>query len=93
MEPPREGDVIGAMLAEAAAKQVVECWPENWPAWLFFMRVRTQWTVGVNGPTGLRYEAIYPLLDREFPARADWQTMFDDLQTMEAAALTAMHEK
>lgn len=93
IEPPREGDVIGGMLAAAASKEVVEIWPENWPAWQFFMSVRTQWNEGLNGRTGLRYEAIYPLLDRLFPDPADWQTMFDDLQTLEIAALNAMHEK
>ena len=41
----------------------------------------------MGGPTGLRYEAIYPLLDREAKDGEDWQQLFDDLQVLEGAAL------
>lgn len=44
----------------------------------------------MSGPTGLRYEAAYPLLDRLAPVAADWQQAFDDLQLLERAALEAM---
>lgn len=46
----------------------------------------------MGGPTGLRYEAIYPLIDRMCEPD-DWLQMFDDLQTMERAALDVMREK
>ncbi len=46
----------------------------------------------MGGPTGLRYEAIYPLLDREAKDGEDWQQLFDDLQTLEGAALKQMSE-
>lgn len=62
-------------------------WPENWPAFDLFSRLRTQWFVGFGGPTGLRYEAAYPLLDRMGLSAAEWDQMFSDLQVMEAAAL------
>lgn len=91
MAPAREGDVIGGMLAAAAANQVVEVWPDNWPAWRLFMQVSTQWTVGMAGPTGLRYEALYPLLDRFTETEDDWRSMFEDIHELERAALTAMH--
>ncbi len=44
----------------------------------------------MGGPTGLRYEAIYPLLDREAQDAEDWQQLFDDLQVLEGAALKQM---
>jgi len=45
----------------------------------------------MSGAVGLRYEAVYPLLDRLF---ADgWQQAFDDLQVLERAALDAMREE
>lgn len=66
-------------------------WPENWPAVEFFCRLSTQWNVGVGGLTGLRYEAVYPLLDRLFAE--DWEQMFDDVQTMERAALEEMRDQ
>lgn len=78
------------MLATAAANEVVEVWPDNWRVWVLFMRVSTQWTVGMAGPTGLRYEALYPLLDRLAEDESDWTAIFDDVQAMEVAALEAM---
>lgn len=57
-----------------------------------FCRLSTQWQVGMGGAVGLRYEAVYPLLDRQFSTPADWQRAFDDLQQMERAALDVMRE-
>lgn len=69
----------------------VEVWPENWPMVMIFCRLGTQWQVGMSGAVGLRYEAVYPLLDRLFAD--DWQQAFDDLQVLERAALDAMREE
>lgn len=65
-------------------------WPENWPLFGLFRRLQTQWIVGMGGATGLNYPSAYPLLDRIFPAPADWDRALDDLQQMELAALAAM---
>jgi hypothetical protein len=54
-------------------------------------RLGTQWQVGMSGAVGLRYEAVYPLLDRLFAD--DWQQAFDDLQVLERAALDAMRDE
>lgn len=67
----------------------VEVWPENWTAYCIFSRLTTQWNVGMAGRTGLRYEAVYPLLDRTAVCTEDWDDLFDDIRTMEIAALTA----
>ena len=69
-----------------------EVWPENWRVFVLFSRLQTQWSVGMSGATGLRYEAVYPLLDREAQGAEDWQQLFDDLQTLEGAALKQMSE-
>lgn len=47
----------------------------------------------MGGPVGLRYEAVYPLIDRMRLSDDDWQETFYALQEMEAAALDAMREK
>lgn len=47
----------------------------------------------MGGPTGLRYEAVYPLLDRLHGDQDEWMQAFDDLQVMERAALDVMREK
>lgn len=46
----------------------------------------------MGGPTGLRYEAIYPLLDRETDAQNEWMELFQDVQVLESAALEQMAE-
>ena len=71
----------------------MEVWPENWRVFVLFSRLQTQWSVGgMGGATGLRYEAVYPLLDREAQGAEDWQQLFDDLQTLEGAALKQMSD-
>jgi hypothetical protein len=77
----------------AATDQSVEVWPENWPTFALFAQLGTQWAAGMGGPTGLRYEALYPLLDRRCPSDDEWQQTFDDVRTMETAALAALRSK
>lgn len=70
----------------------VEVWPENWPSWSLFCQVSTQWRIGMGGPTGLDYGAIYPLLDRIATDPAEWMDLFEDIQTLERTALKQMSE-
>ena len=79
------------MVAQQSA-QAVEVWPENWRVFVLFSRVQTQWNVSMGGPTGLRYEAIYPLIDRDAQDTEDWQQLFEDLQILEGAALKQMSD-
>ena len=44
------------------------------------------------GRTGLRYESLYPLLDRQAQSPQEWGELFDDIQTLELAALEKMSE-
>lgn len=69
----------------------IEVWPENWPALDLFMQLNTQWHVGMNGATGLRYEALYPLLDRHGYTGDGWDDMFADIRTLERVALATMN--
>lgn len=90
----QEAAPANAFLAALAARgdqNTVQVWPENWPAFLLFTSLQTQWNVGgMGGRTGLRYEALYPLLDRQAEDRDKWQQLFDDVQVMEYAALAQM---
>ena len=54
------------------------------------MQLGTQWRVGMGGPTGLAYEAVYGLLDRKGLDGNDWWQMFDDIRLLEREALNAM---
>ena len=49
--------------------------------------------MGFGGPIGLRYEALYPLLDRMTDDRDEWEQLLDDIQVLESAALTAMRDQ
>jgi len=46
----------------------------------------------MSGPVGLRYEAIYPLLDRMNLSSVEWDELLEDIEIMERAALAAMHQ-
>lgn len=74
------------------AHEEIEIWPDNVPAFNLFSRVGTRWVVGMSGPTGLRYEAIYPLMDRMGLDAAAWDDLLSDIEVMEDAALKVMHK-
>lgn len=46
----------------------------------------------MGGRCGLRYEALYPLLDRTAGTPERWHELFDDVRVMEYAALSQMAE-
>ena len=48
---------------------------------------------GMSGPVGLRYEAIYPLMDRMNLSTEEWDDLLADLEVMERAALAEIHRK
>lgn len=70
-----------------------EVWPENWLVFSIFCQLSTQWNIGMNGATGLRYEALYPLLDRCFSGSDEWSEAFHDIRAMESQALAISNEK
>lgn len=52
-----------------------------------FTAVSTQWNVGMGGPICLRYEALPFALQAHGIPRAHWRAVWDDIRSMEAAAL------
>lgn len=78
--------VRAAMLAE----RETEVWPDNWQAVLVFSAMATQWSVGVAGAVGLRYESL-PLVMRTVGVPAqDRALVFEQIQIMERTALGAL---
>ena len=67
-------------------------WPDNHAAFILFNNLSTQWRIGMGGPTGLDYAAVYPLLDRAAKDPQEWDEMFSDIQVMEGAALKQMSD-
>jgi hypothetical protein len=90
--PERRKGAGGFDLTYFYAPDDVKVWPDNWPAFVLFSRVQTQWRQSHNGPTGLDYSAVYPLLDRSASEQDDWDQMLDDIRTMELAALEQIRE-
>jgi len=77
-------------LLPSDVEETVEVWPEHEAALGLFSRLSTQWHVGMGGPIGLRYEALYPLIRRACPGQFD-ETL-DLIQVMEAEALAVMQK-
>ena len=70
----------------------MEVWPENWESLVFFVSLETQWSyvMGMTGGgrIGLRYESVYPLLDRLTEGdKAEWNRLFGELRHMERVVL------
>ena len=66
-------------------------WPENEPALRIFARIGTRWQYAPGGMgamvSGVRWEAIYPLMDRLGLPPDEWDDLLHQLETMEHAAL------
>jgi hypothetical protein len=78
------------MTVEEASEPPFEVWPDNVEAVNVFVAMGSQWRAGVNGATGLDYGALPEVWRRVRvpPARRD--EVFDDLRTLEDAALSFM---
>lgn len=55
--------------------------------------MRTQWRVGMNGPTGLDYNVLYRKMDRMELTPEHYDGLEADIQFMELAALEEIHRK
>lgn len=65
-------------------------WAEHWPAVRLLSAMSTQWRMGPSGPVGLDY-AVLPTLMRSLGLTDPDDTIFRDLQVLEAAALDEIH--
>lgn len=69
-----------------------EVWPDNWPAFLLFEAMSTQWRVGMGGATGLDYNALPPVASMLGMKRREIPEVFRDIRVMEAEAMLVMSE-
>jgi hypothetical protein len=77
---------------DEASGPPVEVWEENAAAFQVFTAMVTQWRVGMNGPTGLDYAALEPVMRLTGVPRKEWPGVFADLRLMEDAALEEMRK-
>ena len=87
---PSNEELAATGLTRADYVETAEVWPENWPVVCLFLQLDTQWNTGLNGPTGLNYQTLFALLDRQGLDETEWQQWFEDCRLMEKAALKAM---
>lgn len=52
----------------------------------------SQWRIGMSGPTGLDYCALFMRMERLHLSDDEWEHRFADLRAIEAAALKQMRE-
>lgn len=70
-----------------------ELWPENEESISLFSSVSTQWRMGMGGPVGLDYTALFARMDR---LKFDDQTherLFQDIRVIESEALNIINTK
>ncbi len=67
---------------------IFEVFEENKDAVNLFVLCDTQWTVGLSGRTGLNYSVLLSLM--ELYSIKDRREVFEDVRTMEIAAINAL---
>ena len=68
-----------------------EVWEENWAVLELFLKCQTQWRTTMNGVLGLDYVAVAWLF--RLYAVDDDRSMLEDLQIMEAAAMSTLNAR
>ena len=68
-----------------------EVWEENWAVLELFLRCQTQWRTTMSGVLGLDYVAVAWLF--RLYAVDDDRSMLEDLQIMEAAAMSTLNAR
>lgn len=60
---------------------------------MLFRRLSSQWRVGALGVVGLDYVVLFHEMDRMDLDRDEYDRLFEDIRTMEAAALEEMRRE
>lgn len=81
------------MTLEEAQGPGTDIWPDNVQAVNVFISMATQWRIGPNGVTGLDYNALAFVMRANDVKEADRAAVFDDLRTLEDAALETIRKK
>jgi len=68
----------------------IAVWPDCWASFECFAAMQTQWRTGMAGATGLDYVALEPVMRLRGIPKAERIHTFEDIRTMEMAALEVM---
>ena len=86
-----DAKLMGIELPEEKRDNDYEVLPDAWPAVSMFLRVQTQWRVGMGGVIGLDYGAVrwcFELEQIENP-----RELLDDLQVIEAKVVEILSQR
>ena len=91
--PSAEQLAILGLTAADMSDEDVEIWPCNWPVFLLFNRMSTQWRVGPGGAVGLDYNCIRDVAGFLGIKKKKLAEIFPDLQVLEGEALRVIAEE
>jgi hypothetical protein len=92
MPTAEEAKSLGLTLADYE-DDYVECWPDNWPAFLLYVSIQTQWrTGGMGGRIGLDYGVLFHRMDRMKLSDEKYEQLFEDVKHIEAGALSVFNK-
>ena len=91
-KPPDAKVIAEFGLTREDYDEEVWLWPDNQRSWSLFLQVETQWRTAMGGATGLDYSILPLVFEMNCVPREDWKELFDDLRSMEKAALESMHK-
>ena len=83
--------MMGIALPEPEKGQDFEVWEENWNTVKCFISCQSQWNTSIGGITGLDYASVLAVINMY--SYDDPINVFEGLQVMEAAAMTAMNKE
>ncbi|WP_228732872.1 DUF1799 domain-containing protein [Klebsiella aerogenes] len=89
-EPTAEELAAFGMTADDFDDEVIEVWPDCWPAFCVFQGCATQWRTGMAGPTGLDYNVLPWLM--KIHGIEDEAAALKDIRLMERVALAKIHK-
>jgi hypothetical protein len=78
---------------DEASGPPVEVWPDNMNGINAFIAMSTQWRTGYGGAYGLDYSALPAVMDLIGISASERAEAFDDLRTLEDAALEVIREQ
>lgn len=87
----QEASALGLKPDDFIGRPVV-VWPENRQAVQVFLAMRTQWRIGMNGPTGLDYSVLPEIWRRTKVPPQDRDRVFEEIQLIEGGALAEIHK-
>lgn len=87
--------VIGLLIRRSSPPPCEELylWPDNVASWNLFQAVSTQWMATMAGVTGLNYPGVETVMRMSGIKRRDRERVFNEIQCMERATLSAWREK